>query len=210
MIDEETGSWWQQISGECILGPLRGKRLQRIASDEVTLAVWRREHPESTIVRFDPRYRHRYAAPDWEKEVSRVGLAGTWDSRSPLPPRELVVGLEVNGKAVAYPLEVVRQHSPIPHLAGGSPVLIVMGADGRSIRSFSRRLDSQVLEFYRKVGANEIALIDTLTGSTWDFRGCAVDGAMRGKCLDRIQNITEYWFDWLRYHPSTGVYRAGR
>ena len=40
MADEETGSWWQQVTGECILGALKGKRLRRISSDEVTLATW--------------------------------------------------------------------------------------------------------------------------------------------------------------------------
>jgi hypothetical protein len=28
MRDEETGSWWQQVSGEAIHGPLKGRRLR--------------------------------------------------------------------------------------------------------------------------------------------------------------------------------------
>ena len=27
LVDEETGSWWQQITGECLFGPLKGKQL---------------------------------------------------------------------------------------------------------------------------------------------------------------------------------------
>jgi len=211
MTDEETGSWWQQISGECILGPLKGKRLQRIPNDEVTLGVWRREHPNSLVVKFDPRYLHRYAAPDWEKEILPVPTAGKWDPKSPLAPRDLIIGIEVNGSSVAYPLDLVKQHSPIPHLAGGQPVLIVMGADGRSVRSFSRRVNNQTLDFYRKLDSSaEITLLDTQTGSTWDFQGRAIDGVLRGAQLERIQNIREFWFDWLRYHPQTSMYKAGR
>jgi hypothetical protein len=60
LSDEETGSWWQQITGECILGPLKGKRLRRIASDEVNLATWRAERPESRVVKFEPRHLNDY------------------------------------------------------------------------------------------------------------------------------------------------------
>lgn len=207
MIDEETGSWWQQISGECILGPLKGKRLERIASDEVTLATWRVEHPRSQVVRLDPRFRERYAKPDWEKEIAQVPVAGWREAASPLQPRDLIAGIVVNGKAVAYPLQVVRQSGLVPHIAGGEPVLVAM-VDARGVRAFRRRVDGRVLEFYRKAGGQE--LLDAETGSTWNLQGVAVDGPLKGKRLDRIQTITEYWFDWLRYHPETSVYRAGR
>ena len=30
MQDVETGTWWQQVSGEAILGPLKGRRLQLV------------------------------------------------------------------------------------------------------------------------------------------------------------------------------------
>src|SRR5207245_3500038 len=98
-----TGSWWQQITGECILGPLRGKRLRRITSDEVTLATWRAEHPESTAVPFDRRY--DYPDSDWERRTERVRAPGG-------ASRELVVGVELGGAAAAYPLDRLRGQSP--------------------------------------------------------------------------------------------------
>src|SRR5262249_33739984 len=95
MADEETRSWWQQSSGECILGPQKGKRLRRIPSDEVALAVWRSEHPESTAVKFDPRY--RYPGSDWEKRLAWEP-SGVTDV---LQPRDLVVGIEMDRAAAA-------------------------------------------------------------------------------------------------------------
>jgi len=41
MQDEETGSWWQQISGCALRGELKGRCLEPLAWDEVTLAVWK-------------------------------------------------------------------------------------------------------------------------------------------------------------------------
>ena len=114
ITDEETGSWWQQVTGECILGPLRGEHLRRISSDEVTLAVWRSERPDSTAVRFDPRYQKGYAASDWEREIKKIPAPGA---------RDLVVGIEKNGAAAAFPIAVLARESPLNVKVGGAPVL---------------------------------------------------------------------------------------
>jgi hypothetical protein len=39
MRDEQTGTFWQQISGRAISGPLAGRSLQLIPSDELTLGL---------------------------------------------------------------------------------------------------------------------------------------------------------------------------
>ena len=43
MQDAETGSWWQQVSGEAIFGPLKGTQLPLIPFDQLTFAAWREE-----------------------------------------------------------------------------------------------------------------------------------------------------------------------
>ena len=136
MADEETGSWWQQVTGECILGALKGKRLRRISSDEVTLATWRAERPESTVVKFDPRYRSSYPESDWERRVERLQ-----------PSRELVVGIEWNGAAAAWPLAALRKQSPLNTQVSGAPILLLIGDDGNSVRCFMRSVDGKTLEF---------------------------------------------------------------
>src|SRR6266851_5212997 len=135
MADEETGSWWQQVTGECILGALKGKRLRRVASDEVTLATWRAERPESTVVQFDPRYRASYPESDWERRVEPVQR-----------PKELVVGVEWNGAAAAWPLAALRKQSPLNTQLGAVPIVLLVGADGNSARCFLRSVDGKVLE----------------------------------------------------------------
>ncbi len=200
MADEETGSWWQQITGECLLGPLKGKHLRRISSDEVTLATWRDEQPRSTVVKFDPRYLARYPDSDWEK------LAGFRPPRAdgPLASRELVVGVELNGAAAAWPLAALRKQSPVNTKIGGAPVLLVVDKDGNSARSFLRTVDGRVLEFYRR--PEDGLLIDSVTGSSWSFGGVATSGALSGRRLEAVQNTKDYWFDWKRHHPAGVVF----
>jgi hypothetical protein len=55
-------------------------------------------------------------------------------------------------------------------------------------------------------GKKDWSLLDTATASEWNFQGCAVSGAVQGKCLDRVPALKDYWFDWRNYHPDTTIY----
>src|SRR5678809_1679520 len=54
MRDEETGSWWQQVSGQAIAGPLKGKQLRSVFCDEVSFGVWKHEQPNGRVLKPDP------------------------------------------------------------------------------------------------------------------------------------------------------------
>ncbi len=62
-------------------------------------------------------------------------------------------------------------------------------------------------EFYRMSGKKPGALLmDSATGSDWNFQGCAISGKASGVCLERIPVIKDYWFDWRNYNPQTTIY----
>src|ERR1019366_2040215 len=66
MRDEETGSFWQQISGAAVSGPLKGRQLTLVHTDELTLATWKSEQPRGTVLDDVPKYRSDYAKRDWD------------------------------------------------------------------------------------------------------------------------------------------------
>jgi len=210
MRDEETGSWWQQVTGEAILGPLKGARLQPIMHDELTFAVWRREQPGGRVLRPDPRLVQaaRYEAADWEERMQRVPVA-TNDRDATTAQRTLVVGLNVNGVAKAYPMSLLAAQSPINDTLGGVPVLLVVGDDKRSVRAFERSVDGHAVEFFRKPDAADLRLVDAATASEWDFTGRAIAGQLAGRQLKQLPVLNDYWFDWHNYHPDTTLYNAG-
>lgn len=76
MQDRETGSWWQQVSGEAILGPLKGQHLDLLPYDQLTFSTWRAESPRGRVLRPDA-HRARGA-------LRAVGL-GRADGEDPVP-----------------------------------------------------------------------------------------------------------------------------
>ena len=209
MRDEETGSWWQQITGEAIQGPLKGKKLTRVYSDELTYAVWKHEQPQGRILQPDPA---KLAAGDyapWETDVAKMPVRVNVTPDKRLEPRALVIGLERNGTVKAYPFAALQKQSPIMDALGGAQVMVVLDTDGQSVRAFDRTVDGRKLEFFAKPGSNPLRLADAETGTEWDFTGACVSGPLVGKQLTKITALKDFWFDWYTYHPGTGVYALG-
>jgi len=206
MRDEETGSWWQQVSGEAILGPLKGRKLTPVPQDEISFALWKREQPRGRVLRPDPRAAKRYASADWEAGIAKLPVA-TRVSDKRLDLRELIVGITVNGRAKAYRMIDVQQQNPIIDTVGGVPIVIV--ADGQSVRAFSRMVDGKPVDLFARPDAASMTLVDASTGSEWDFSGRAIRGSLAGRQLQRIEVLRDYWFDWRAYHPDTAIFSVG-
>ena len=206
MQDEETGSWWQQVSGEAIFGALRGRRLKSVFHEELSFDLWRRERPEGRILRpgADPVWKK--FSEDWETSTAKLPVVTPAKPDSPLPPRELVIGVTVNGTAKAYPFAAIEKQSPIIDVVGAVPLVLVLGDDRRSVRAFDRRVDGRRLELVVKTDVSPLRLVDLETGSEWDFAGEAVSGPLAGKRLAPIFVLKDYWFDWLTYNPETRLH----
>ena len=207
MQDDQTGTWWQQVSGEALLGPLKGRRLTLVPQDQLTFATWRAEAPRGRVLKPDDRIVRagKYAPVDWERDMLRYRTPASADSQ--IPPRALVVGVALSGGAMAYPIERLTAAGATLDEVGGEPIVVVRAPDTRSTRVFDRRVDGKTLELAVKVGASPFRLIDVETGTEWDFAGTGVTGPLAGRQLRRVPFLEEYWFDWKTYHPATRIFR---
>jgi len=212
MRDTETGTWWQQITGKAIYGPLKGAALNLVLSDEITFGEWRSEFPGGQVLAPVPRYVKEYD-DNWEPEVAKLPVVINFPGTE-LKSRDVVIGVTVAGAARAYPWETFAKQSPIVDRVNGTPLLLVLGPDGKSFRVFVSRIDGSDAEFFLNTAAGDAsdakpgwALLDTTTTSQWNFQGCAISGPSSGKCLDRVPALKDYWFDWRNYHPGTTVYK---
>lgn len=211
MRDEETGSWWQQVSGEAIQGPMKGQRLTPVFHDELTFGLWKREKPQGRVLRPDEQIATagKYAPANWEEGMVKVPVTTSATLDKSLEPRTLVIGLRINGTSKAYPFDTVIRQSPILDDVGGVPIFIVVGDDKRSVRAYERLVDGRKLEFFVKPNTDMLGLVDAETGSEWDFTGKATAGPFSGRQLRKIPILNDYWFDWKAYNPQTLVYELG-
>src|SRR5262249_9715879 len=204
MRDDETGTWWQQINGEAIQGPLAGRRLNPVEHDELSFSVWKGEQPTGRVLRPDPRFEKGYVPANWEEKIAKFPVVTPAAPGDALPQRELIVGITLNGASKAYPMSKIQQQSPVTDTLGGVPIIIV--ASEKSVRAFERMVDGKQLDLFAKQSVTPLTLVDTQTGSEWDFSGKCIAGSMNGKKLNKISSLSDYWFDWKTYHPDTLVY----
>jgi Protein of unknown function (DUF3179) len=210
MRDEETGGWWQQISGQAFQGPLKGKQLEWVAFDEMSFALWKQEHQSGQVLLPDAKYQKKYAKADWELRMLSNPTVTAVAPNDPLKPRSLIIGIRMGGVAKAYPMQRLLLENPIIDTLASKPILMVAGSDGRSVRAFERMAGGKTLDLYLAPESGAFRLMDAQTGSLWDFSGRCVQGPLAGKQLQRLQTLKDYWFDWKLYNPQTLVYRAGR
>lgn len=164
--------------------------------------------------------------------AAALALAATWvinmemqADRMFLPPRtlvmatpeanrvaleRLVVGVEVNGDARAYPMKYIGYHHQVPDTVGGEPVLVSYCTVCRTGRVFSPRVDG-VAETFRLVGMDHFnaMLEDRTTGSWWrQANGEAVTGPRKGRVLRELPSMQVTLRQWLALYPRSRIMQA--
>ncbi len=236
MRDDQTGSYWQQITGAAVSGPLAGRHLTLVSSDELSFGLWSAEEPGGTVLQGVANYAPRYAKKDWEKEIAKEPIVLSFaDPSRKLEARTLMLGIHADGTSRAYPYdEVVKEKLVLDHV-GSEAILLVVGPDGQSVRAFRDRIPAPAgaaganadasadasSPFYRtfddaqahpadaawlKRSASAPIMMDEATTSAWNFEGCAVTGKLASSCLEPVEVLKDFWFDWRNYNPATTVY----
>lgn len=213
MRDDETGSFWQQISGRAVSGPLQGRQLALIFSDELTFAAWKAEEPQGSVLAADPQYASEYEVKNWDVKMRRTPTVIQFPGQG-MQARDLILGVRAADASRAFIYDRVLQEKLVKDRVGTEPVILVVGADGQSVRAFRNVASAteQAPDFYRLNGAQlgGALMLDASTGSQWNFEGCAVSGKQKGACLERVPILKDYWFDWREYNPATTIWEHGR
>src|SRR5580698_8823397 len=92
MRDEETGSYWQQISGAAISGPMQGRQLTLVLSDELTFRTWKIEEPEGAVLKEVPQDASEYEAKDWDVHMKERPAVIQFPEHG-MQSRDLVLGI---------------------------------------------------------------------------------------------------------------------
>lgn len=204
MFDRETNTLWSQLLGEAVEGQLKGTKLEFVPAVHMKWAEWKGQHPDTiALVKGYPASYTSYSRYYTNNDAGVLGET-IFDDR--LRTKQVVIGVVINGEAVAYPFfEIGREETLVNDEIGGEPVLVVLDMDGSSGIVFSRRSqDGEALTFSLIEG---LIFTDEETGSTWDGRtGSAIDGSLAGTQLERIKSTKSFWFSWKDFYPETRVY----
>jgi hypothetical protein len=119
----------------------------------------------------------------------------------------LVVGVEVNGEARAYPLQFIGYHHQVRDSVGGRALLITYCTVCRTGRVFDPTVNGAT-ERFRLVGMDQFnaMLEDRTTGSWWrQANGEAVTGPLKGTLLTELPSRQVTLRQWLVLHPASRV-----
>ncbi len=178
--------------------------MEYLPSWQTTWEDWKATHPDTLALQKgyygiqDPYINNGYY------DSNSAGVIGETYRDDRLRVKQFVIGVEVNGEAVAYPFSVLSEQPVVNDVVGDVSVLVVFNTDPASGVVFDRTLDGQTLTFEASDG---LILVDLETGSTWDgMSGTALDGPLAGKTLERIKSTSSFWFGWKDFYPDTRVY----
>ena len=85
-------------------------------------------------------------------------------------------------------------------------IMLVMENDSASYHAFSTIVDGTSENFESNTDVS--TLKDRTSGSTWNIAGLCIDGARKGKQLQRLAAYQEFWHSWKTFHPETVKYPA--
>ena len=117
----------------------------------------------------------------------------------------LVVGIDVDGEARAYPLQLIGYHHHLRDRVGGQDVLVTYCTVCRTGRVFTPTVNGALQQF-RLVGMDRFnaMLEDADTGSWWrQANGEAVIGPRKGTVLVEVPSRQVTLRRWLSLHPNS-------
>lgn len=119
----------------------------------------------------------------------------------------LVIGIEENGEAKAYPIQYIGYHHQVQDNLGGKPVIVTYCTVCRTGRVFEPIVDGKKEEF-RLVGMDHFNAMfeDATTGSWWrQANGEAIAGSLKGQQLPEIPSTQTTLGQWLKLHPDSKI-----
>ena len=221
MWDRQTESWWQQFTGEGIVGELTGKKLTFLSSSIISWEDFKAAHPEGKVLSRDTGHSRPYGSNPYagydRADLPPFLYDGIPDGR--LLPKELVAAVTIGDVDAAFPFSILEEERVVNYNVNGRDLAIFFAPGASSAFRdrltgeynavgatgvFDANLDGQMLSF-RADGDN---IVDDETGSVWNILGQAIEGPLSGSDLTPIIHGNHFWFAWGAFKPDTKIYQG--
>jgi hypothetical protein len=219
MWDRQTESWWQQLTGEAIVGELVGEQLEFVPTQLVSWANVKTNFPEALVLSRDTGHQRSYGRNPYggyDSSPQPFLFDGTPDNR--LAAMDRVITVDINEEFVAYPYTVLAEAKVIADTVGGEAVVVfweegtTSALDGSSIADsrdvgagtvYSPLVNDETLSFTWD-GTN---FVDGQTKSKWNIFGQAIAGKLAGTQLEPLNHANHFWFAYAAFRPETRIFQ---
>lgn len=191
----------------------RTQALRCLPTIMTTLALWKEMHPSSKVWVRPREWRDTF----YLKLLARASII---DPQSPdlvypllrkaderLPLKAYVMGIEREGRAKAYPLELFQSNSMVEDMLGAEPIVFFSTDGGEYVQCFSRKPGSGEILNFEPLGNGRFR--ETRTSSVWTVSGSCVEGILKGQALKAVPHYNKiFWCVWADFYPGTAIYQS--
>jgi hypothetical protein len=219
MYDRQSETWWQQFTGQAIVGKKAGTVLDRIPASIVAYEDFRDAYPDGQVLSRRTGYHRAYGNNPYRGYDSIDDQPFLFfdpvDKR--LPPMERVLNVSISDTHKLYPFSIFDKEPVINDEVQGIPVVVFSRggtlsaldgsviADSREVPSataYDRRLDGKIMSFELRNGQ----LVDSESGTRWNLFGTGIDGPLAGRQLEPAPGGVHFAFAWLAFNPDSQIY----
>jgi hypothetical protein len=217
MWDHQTESWWQQSTGEGLVGQYAEETLDFIPSAMTSFAQFKQQFPNGQVLSSQGGSADRNPYVGYDSTDDPFLYNGFIDERLEATARVLGYRhVAENGEEIftAYPFETLEETIVANDVVGSEPRVAFWQPGALSA------LDSGSINESRAVGAANLfdptledgtvltftadgtTITDEQTGSTWNIFGLATGGELEGTQLNQVISVTHFWFAWQAFHST--------
>ena len=220
MYDRQTESWWQQFTGEGIVGEMNGVFMEQVPSHIVSFDSFKRTYPDGEVLSRETGTSRSYGRNPYEGyddiNSSPFLFRGKTDDR--LPPMERVLALNKNDSTLLFGLSTLKDKPVINTEFAATPVTVFSFESMNSALDKARISESRLIPsaaIYRAViddkklsfALKDGAAVDNETGSVWNIFGIAESGPLAGKKLEQLDKGVHFAFAWFAFDPQAEVFK---
>lgn len=145
MYDRATDSYWSQVTGEAIVGERSGTALTILPADTMPLRVFAARYPVGKVLTTETGHRRDYTLdPYGDYYTSKEVGFGVRQQDARFHPKEVVMGVVLDGTAVAIPVKLVLDAGQITGTVGNTTIVAKGDREAQSVQVFRRLADGSL------------------------------------------------------------------
>jgi hypothetical protein len=194
--DATTKSWWRQVNGEAIAGPLKGEVLSEIGSQQMTIKKLFELYPNALVMQSDEVSKTHYdSLGKFEHGKSKGDLTRTdtasWKEKS------WIIGVQTESSSKAYDWNKLKELRIINDKIDEKPIVLVLSNDNQSFGAFERSSSIEIFALRN----------DTLFVGERRYTFSGNDIAAPTQHLKKVNAYQEFWHSWRTFHPQTEQFK---